>query len=49
MTIFRSKSWRDIHPNSSLTLSASGLFPVSLCWQPDPHLYSDQGARETRY
>ena len=25
-----------------------GMFPISLCWQPDPHLYSVAGAQETR-
>ena len=24
------------------------MFPISLCWQPDPHLYSVAGAQETR-
>ena len=24
------------------------MFPISLCWQPDPHMYSVEGAQETR-
>lgn len=24
------------------------MFPISLCWQPDPHIYSVAGAQMTR-
>lgn len=24
------------------------MFPISLCWQPDPHMYSVAGAQESR-
>ena len=34
--------------DSMLKFHSSGLFPVSMCWQPDPRHYSLTGAQETR-
>ena len=39
--------WKSSRTFILISLSP-GMFPISLCWQPDPHIYSVAGAQMTR-